>query len=115
MDDNTSWTPSPDDNRLGLIDKNLINEFEAKGIAAAEIFVFELDIETEISTQLLLEIHRIAFSELYDWAGTWRTTTVMVGQLTPPEPSKVLQLMYQFIDNLNFKIRNAENLQDHID
>jgi cell filamentation protein len=23
--------------------------------------------------------------------------------------------MYQFIDNLNFKIRNAENLQDHID
>lgn len=105
MDDNTNWTPSPDDNKLDLTDKNLINEYEAKGIAAiaaAELFVFELDIETEISTQLLLEIHRIAFSELYDWAGTWRTTTVTVGQLTPPEPSKVLQLMYQFI--VNFRI-----------
>lgn len=77
--------------------------------------MFELEIETEFSTQLILEIHRIAFSELYDWAGTWRTTTVTVGQLTPPEPAKVLQLMYQFIDTLNFKIRNAENLQDHFD
>jgi cell filamentation protein len=115
MEDNTNWTPSPDDNKLDLTDKNLINEYEAKGIAAAELFVFELDSETEISTQLLLEIHKIAFSELYNWAGTWRTTTVTVGQLTPPDPSKVLQLMYQFIDNLNFKIRNAETVQDHIE
>lgn len=115
MDDYTNWTPSPDDNKLDLTDKNLINEYEAKGIAAAELFVFELDSETEISTQLLLEIHRIAFSELYDWAGFWRTTTVTVGQLTPPDPSKVLQLMYQFIDNLNYKIRNATTQHDHLD
>lgn len=115
MENNTNWTPSPDDNKLDLTDKNLINEYEAKGIAAAELFVFELDSETEISTQLLLEIHSIAFSELYDWAGIWRTTNVTVGQLTPPEPSKVLQLMYQFIDNLNFKIHNAVTQKDHID
>lgn len=61
MEDNTSWTPSPDDNKLGLIDKNIINEYEAKGIAAAELFVFELDSDTQFSTQLLLKIHRIAF------------------------------------------------------
>lgn len=115
MEDNTNWAPSPHDNKLFLTDKNLINEYEAKGIAAAELFVFELDSETEISTQLLLEIHRCAFSELYDWAGSWRTTTVAVGQLTPPEPSQVLQLMYQFIDNLNYKIRSAATQQDHID
>ena len=115
MDDNTNWTPSPDDNKLDLTDKNPINEYEAKGIATAELFVFELDSETEISTQLLLEIHRIAFSELYDWAGFWRSTHVTVGQLTPPEPSKVLPLMYQFIDNLNYKINNASSQQDHID
>lgn len=115
MDDSTNWTPSPDDNKLDLTDKNLINEYEARGIAAAELFVFELDSETEISTQLLLEIHRIAFSELYDWAGFWRSTHVTVGQLTPPEPSKVLPFMYQFIDNLNYKINNASSQQDRID
>lgn len=115
MEDNTSWTPSPDDNKLGLIDKNLINEYEAKGIAVAELFVFGLDSETQLSAQLLLEIHRIAFQELYDWAGKWRTTQVAVGQLETPEPSQVLQLIYQFIDSLNFKINNSLTAQEHLE
>ncbi len=89
-------SPSPDDNKPGLTDKNLINEYEAKGIAAAELFVFGLDSDTQFSVQLLLEIHRVAFDELYDWAGKWRTSQVAVGQLTPPEPAQVLQLMIQF-------------------
>ncbi len=115
MNDNTNWTPSSDENKLGIIDKDIINQFEAKGIAAAELFVFELDSETSISTQLLLQIHHIAFSEVYDWAGTWRTTTVTVGQLIPPQPNQVLHLMYQFVDNLNFKISNAKSSKEHLD
>jgi len=115
MDDKTSWTPGPDDNKLGLSDKNLINELEAKGIAAAELFVFGLDSDIPVSAQLLLEIHKIAFSELYEWAGKWRTNQVVVGQLTPPDPVQVLQIMYQFIDNLNFKAGIATNTQDHLD
>ena len=79
MDYNTSWTPSPDDNKLRLTDKNRINEYEAKGIAAAELFIFGLDSDIQFWTQLLLEIHRIAFEELYDWVGKWRTTQVTVG------------------------------------
>ena len=93
MDDNTGWTPSPEDNLLGLINKNLINEYEAKGIAHAELFVFELDSEILISPGLILEIHKIAFGELYDWAGKWRTTIVTVGQLEPPLPYQIPQLM----------------------
>lgn len=114
MEGNTNWTPSPDDNKLGLTDKNLINECEAKGIAAAELHVFTLDSDIEFSTQLICEIHSIAFSELYDWAGKWRTASVIVGQLIPPEPTQVVQLMYQFIDNLNYKINNATTLEDKI-
>ncbi|MEI7803648.1 MAG: Fic family protein [Bacteroidota bacterium] len=114
MSDNTGWTPSPEENKLGLTDKNLINEQEAKGIASAEIFMFSLDSETKFSTKLITEIHRIAFDELYDWAGKWRTTQVNVGQFVPPEPSQVLQLMYQFVDNLNFKIQGAKNSDEHI-
>ncbi len=95
MDDNqTNWTPFPDDNILGLTDKNQINEFEATGIAKSELFVLELDANIEISTSLILEIHRIAFCELYDWAGKWRMTEVSVGQITPPKPNMVLQSMY---------------------
>jgi cell filamentation protein len=111
MQDNTGWTPSPEENKLGITDKDLINEIEAKGIALAELFVFNLDSEAKISTQLLLEIHSIAFSELYDWAGKWRSTLVTVGQLVPPQPSQILNLIFQFIDNLNFKIENSLDAQ----
>jgi len=96
MDNYTNRTPSPEDNKLGLTDKNLINEYEVKGIAAAELFMFGLDSDIEISAQLICEIHRIAFAELYDWAGKWRTTSVTVGQLIQPEPGQIIHLMYQF-------------------
>ena len=76
MNDNTSWTPFPDDNLLGLTDKNLLNEYEAKGITKAELYVFGLDTEVEISTTLMLDIHKTAFEELYDWAGKWRNVNV---------------------------------------
>ncbi len=45
MENNTNWTPFPDDNLLGITDKDLINEHEAEGIANAELYVFELDSE----------------------------------------------------------------------
>jgi len=113
MSDNTSWTPFPDDNLLGLTDKNLINEYEAKGITKAELFVFGLDTEIEISTTIILDIHKTAFGELYDWAGKWRNVNVTVGQLVPPEPAQIIHLMYQFIDNLNFKI-SISKTQDEV-
>jgi cell filamentation protein len=112
---NPYWTPYPDDNKLGITDKNLINEFEAKGITLAEHFVFGLESDTSISSKLILEIHSIAFSELYDWAGKWRTTDVIVGEFIPPKPHTLLHLIYQFINNLNFKISNSQNFQEHVE
>lgn len=115
MDDNTNGTPYPDDNLLGLTDSDQINESEAEGITRAELFVFELDSNEPISTWLILTIHTLAFGHLYDWAGKWRTTQVIVGQLEPPQPNQVLQLMYQFVDNLNFKLSRAITEHDHLD
>ncbi len=115
MEDNTNWTPFPDDNLLGLIDKNIINEYEAKGLALAELYIFELDVEDKISTTLILEIHKTAFGQLYDWAGNWRTAQVNVGQLVPPQPNQIIQLMYQFVDNLNFKISISKTHQEHLE
>ena len=42
MNNNTNWTPFPDDNLLGITDKNLLNEYEAKGVALAELEIYQL-------------------------------------------------------------------------
>ncbi len=115
MTGNTNWTPSPEGNKLNISDFDQINQIEAKGIALAELYVFELDSEIKITTQLILEIHRIAFEELYDWAGSWRLSDVVVGQLLPPAPNMVLQLMYQFLDHLNYKIENCADEPSVVD
>lgn len=115
MQHHTDWTPSPEENLLNLTDKDAINEQEAKGIALAELFVFALDAETPVSTTLILEVHKTAFGHLYDWAGKWRTTTIAVGQLQPPPPQQVIPLMYQFVDNLNFKTTIAKTREEHMD
>jgi cell filamentation protein, protein adenylyltransferase len=39
----------------------------------------------------------------------------LVGQLEPPQPYQIIQLMYQFIDNLNFKIAIAKTKEEHTD
>lgn len=115
MQDNTSWTPLQEDNLLNLTDINAINELEAKGIALAELYIFGLETEIPISTKLILDIHRIAFGHLYDWAGKWRSINIMVGHLEPPQPHQMIQLIYQFVDNLNFKISVAKTQEEHID
>jgi cell filamentation protein len=116
MEENTiGWTPAPDDNLLGLTDKNTINEHEAKGIAAAELYVFQLDTEVNISPSLILDVNKIAFGELYDWAGKWRNISVLVGQLQPPLPHQIPNLVYQFTDNLNYKISTCATKENHLD
>lgn len=40
---------------------------------------------------------------------------VSAGDIVPPEPTKVLQLMYQFINNLNYKIENSKSKVEQIE
>ncbi|MEO6521619.1 MAG: Fic family protein [Mucilaginibacter sp.] len=113
--DNTGWTPSSNDNLLGLTDNHQINLVEAAGITNAELYIFSLDEDIVLTAQLILQIHKIAFGELYDWAGSWRKVNVQVGLLTPPEPTKILNLIYQYIDNLNYKLSIATDSPEQIE
>ena len=115
MKNSTDWTPFPDDNKLGITDPEELNKHEARGIALAEYYLFTLDSDMAITTNAILDIHRKAFSELYLWAGKWRDVDVRVGQLTPPSPNEILQLMYQFVENLNFKISQSSETESRIE
>ncbi|TLV02542.1 Fic family protein [Dyadobacter luticola] len=111
MNDGTDYTPSIDDNLLDISDKELLNLYETSGIAKCEILIQELDLATDLDISLILEIHRTAFSELYSWAGKWRNIEVQVGKLSPPHPSQVPALMYQFADDINYRLKRVEEKQ----
>ncbi len=115
MDSNTNWTPFPDDNLLGITDKNVLNEYEAQGIALAELEIYQMDIDEKITTSVILNLHKIAFGKLYDWAGKWRKVDVIVGKIQPPSFKNFPNIMYQFTDNLHWLISIAENRKDIVD
>ena len=76
MNDQTNYTPSIDDNLLGITDKATLNLYEASGVVKSEILLQSLEEDVDFSIDLILQVHRTTFGELYDWAGKWRTIEV---------------------------------------
>ncbi|RDC65077.1 Fic/DOC family protein [Adhaeribacter pallidiroseus] len=109
------YTDAPDDNFLNITDKQLINEEEAIGVIRAEQFILDLETPIHFSVQLLQEIHRTAFGHLYDWAGKWRTSTPTVGNYLPPPPNQIPNLMYYFMDQLNYQYNNTKTDEDVVE
>ena len=71
-----------------------------------------LEEDARFEVGLILDIHRLAFGELYSWAGKWRNIKVQVGKLTPPEPFQVPNLMYQYADDVDFMLKNKSGEND---
>lgn len=95
------YTTAADENLLGIADKGQLNELEAKGVLKAEELILDLDFPVEISTTLLLDLHKTAFGEIYEWAGVWRKKDLQVGSYVPPKFYDVPRLMGEFIYEMN--------------
>lgn len=110
----SDYTPTVEDNLLGIFDKAKLNEEEAKGIIRAEQYILDLDADIKMSVSIILKVHQTAFSHLYDWAGKLRIVNIVVGQHQPPHYSKVPNLMYQYTDELNYRISKIGEQEDLI-
>jgi cell filamentation protein len=98
------YTDAPEDNLLGITNKDELNEQEALGVARVERYLLEeLDYPVELSTGLLQELHRRAFGHLYDWAGQWRKEVPNVGAYLPPDAYRVPMLLYEYVDELRHR------------
>lgn len=107
-------TPEVNENLLGLTTPEEINEAEAKGVIEGEKYIINLEENIKISANLILQINKVAFGNLYAWAGKWRDKSVQVGTLLPPEPSQILNFIYQFTDELNYKIDNSTTVDTQV-
>jgi cell filamentation protein len=66
-------------NWAGCLDKREINLRETHGVNRAKEYVVELAVREEpapITLDFLQRIHREIFSDIYPWAGEWRTVTL---------------------------------------
>lgn len=108
----TDNTPGPEDNLLGLTAAKEIDREESIGVARGERFLLGLDENVEINTRLILDIHKVVFGHLYDWAGKWRTKQVNVGAFLPPEYHQIPNLMYQFTDELNHLMKRSDDREE---
>jgi hypothetical protein len=93
----------------GILSYSEIAPLLAEQVLVVESRIYRGDFSNHsLDENLAAEIHRLISVDLVpDWAGKWRTVDVRVGQLVPPPPNQVLQLMYQFIDNLNFNYQGV--------
>jgi Fic family protein len=109
MEDRTSQTPPPEENKLGLTTAAQINEAETEGVARVQAYLLTIPTDVEITAELLKQLHATAFGHIYDWAGDWwKRDGFVVGEHIPPPWAQVPLLMRQFEDNLKFRMPAAQ-------
>ncbi len=109
MEDSTSQTPMPEENKLGLTTAAQINEAEAEGVARVQAYLLTIPTDVEITAELIKQLHAMAFGHIYDWAGEWRKRDgFVVGEHIPPSWTQVLLLMRQFEENIKFRMTAAQ-------
>src|ERR1700722_9178791 len=102
------FDPDRHDNILGITNLTLLNKYEALGIIKAQEYIFDLNIDFVFDSKLILDIHRVAFEELYEWAGKWRNQVTNIGIA----PSKVPYAIIEYAEQVSYLKDKIENRDD---
>lgn len=74
-------------NKLGITDLSTLHAAEESALFRAyETLANEVGVNTPITCSLIRRVHREIFSEIYDWAGRWRTVWISKPGTTWPPP-----------------------------
>lgn len=104
---NNDSTPASNETKLGLLTYTQLNIQEAYCLEKTWKFLLQ-HIEEKIDTVLINQSHKEGFKDLYDWAGQFRRTSPLVGQIEVPAPHRISELLKQLFDDLNYKIDNLD-------
>ncbi len=88
-------------NKRGITDLSTLQRAEEEALAQAyEMLLTEVRMDTTMTCELLCHIHGRIFSELYEWAGRWRTVWISKPGITWPAPDFLEQNMNTFEQNV---------------
>lgn len=103
------------DNLLGLTDPKQMNEVETEGIFNAHYRLsLKLTSKTKFDLDYILEIHRLAFGEIYSFAGNLRKVDMSKGGFAFPSVSFLKQSMKDFERDILLKLPNKYKGQEQL-
>lgn len=84
-------------NKKGIADLHALFIEEEKALARAyELLLDEMRSDTPISSDLIKHVHGRIFSDLYEWAGRWRTVSISKEGTAWPPPDYLSEAMIAF-------------------
>ncbi len=108
MEDYHTIPEDAQDNKLGLFTIEDINHVEAMGVTKAKAYIIEIYEDAPVNIYLLMDLHKMAFGELYDWAGKIRNTITNIGV----PPFQIRDRLKAFMDNLQYRIEHTNTDDD---
>ncbi len=93
---------------FGILPRSKIVPLEQEGVKKALQYIIKLsESKAQITPQLILGVHREGFGHIFpDWAGTFRTIDVTVGEYEPPHFSRVSELVKHLCDDLGERLKH---------
>jgi cell filamentation protein len=74
-------------NKLGIMSLGVLQEAEEEGLATAyRSLLKEVRADTPLTCEVIRNAHWLIFSDLYEWAGKWRTVWISKPGATWPPP-----------------------------
>lgn len=100
-------TPASNETKFGLLNHEELNVHEAYGLERTWQYLYEHQ-EEKFDPIFINQAHKYGFDFLYDWAGQYRRTTPLVGQIIVPKPHKLYELMKMLFDDLDYKVEHLD-------
>lgn len=106
-------TPASNETKLGILTHEELNQKEAIGLMRCWEYLIN-NVSEKFDSIFINQAHKAGFSFLYDWAGKYRVSTPIVGELEPPAPHLITELMHKLFADLDYKLEhlNADSLEE---
>ena len=101
MDDATSYKQT----KQGIISRQQLLPLESEGVRRALDFIQSGNFQ-HITPQAILELHRVAFGPIFDWAGSWRTGPATFGNLEGVAFFEITVLIQEYCRDLEERLRH---------
>lgn len=96
------------DTAFGIVPRSKVVQLEKEGVKKALEYIIKLSQEnSSITPQLIRDVHREGFGFIFpDWAGSFRTIDVSVGEYEPPHYSRIAELVINLCADLSERLRH---------